>query len=569
MSNEAQLPATEDPFVNDDTPMLSEAIAQIDAMADLKPSRRRDLKSALMSIARLLGKPPERVPANINWLHIALRKIAPAAHDMSVKHFRNIKSDALKALELSGCSRERADWLRPPSDAWSRLLDIIPDKHDRWKLTQLAQYCTALGAAPEAITDEHAHGLLSTLKNASFQKRPEAKVATAIKVWNRLRQEISEWPDVALSPLPRKKPPWTIPLEQFPQTLQDDIDGWIARLANPDLLDDNAPAKPLRPATIKHRQFQLRVAASALVHSGKPISQVDSLATLVEFENIKKALRWMIERFEGRPTEAIKGVAVCLQAVARHHVQISEDELKSVSALIKRLGRDVDGLREKNRQRLLQLDDPANLAKLLYLPASLAKKAARTEGKYPRRAALQLQAALAIEILLNAPLRIGNLSSLHLTRHLRTIGNGRNRKVHVHIPAEEVKNAGALDYELPNNVVMLLDLYLTKARPVLEGKPSDYVFPAQKGGPKPPGHLSRLIKETIREHTGLTINAHLFRSIAGKIHSMAQPGDFVTLSHVLNNTLPMTMKAYAQFERQSSLQHYQNSLRTLRHGGAV
>ncbi len=35
-----------------------------------------------------------------------------------------------------------------------------------------------------------------------------------------------------------------------------------------------------------------------------------------------------------------------------------------------------------------------------------------------------------------------------------------------------------------------------------------------------------------------------------------------------NNTLQTAMKAYAQFERQSSLQHYQNSLQTARRGGA-
>ena len=114
-----------------------------------------------------------------------------------------------------------------------------------------------------------------------------------------------------------------------------------------------------------------------------------------------------------------------------------------------------------------------------------------------------------------------------------------------------------------------MDAYLATARPVLEGNPSEYLFPAQNGGHRTPNSLSDLIKTTIREHTGLDINAHLFRSIAGKIHSQVQPGDFVTLSHVLNNSLPMSMKAYAQFERQASLAHYQASLQKTRKGGAA
>lgn len=567
MTDTSQNTTADNPFVADDAPMLSNVIAQIDGMDDLKPTRRRDLKSALKSIARLLGKTPERVPANINWMHVRLRKVAPAAHNISPKRFQNIKSDAIKALELTGCSRERADWLRPPCPAWKALLDKVSDKHDRWKLTQLAQYCTAVGVTPQGVSNDHTRGLLTTLIEESFQKQPEHKVAEAIKVWNRLRNKVDGWPDIALSRLPRKKEPWTIPLEHFPQSLQEDIDAWINRLANPDLLDEDAPAKPLRPSTIKHRRFQLREVASALVRSGMPIEEVNSLSVLVEFDNVKRALRWMMDRFDGKPTEAIKGVAVCLQAVARHHVRLEQSEIKAISALIKRLGREVDGLREKNRQRLLQLDDPANLTKLLHLPEALVKIAQRMEATMPRKAALMLQAALAIEILLNAPMRIGNLSALNIERHLRPIGSGRTRQIHIHIPAEEVKNDKALDYTLPHNVAVLLDLYQTKARPILEGQPSEYLFPAQKGGPKPSAHLSGLIKEKILEHTGLTINAHLFRSIAGKIHSQVQPGDFVTLSHVLNNSLQMSMKAYAQFERQSSLQHYQNSLQATRRGG--
>lgn len=569
MTDDATPQTSVSPFIADDTPMLSDVIAQIDGMIDLKPTRRRDLKSALNTIARLLSKTPDRVPANINWLHIRLRRVAPAAHNMSAKRFKNIKSDAIKALELTGCSRERADWLRPPCPAWQALLDRVADKHDLWKLTQLAQYCSALGVLPNAVNDDHTRGLLETLIAESFQNKPEHKVAEAIKTWNRLRGEADGWPDIQLSPLPRMKEPWTIPLEQFPQSLQEDVAAWINRLANPDLLDDDAPAKPLRPSTIKHRRFQLREVASALVQSGMPITQIDSLKVLVDHENIKSALRWMMGRFDDKPTEAIKGVAVCLQAVARHHVRLEEHEIKSISALIKRLGRDVDGLREKNRQRLLQLDDPANLAKLLHLPAALVKIAQQLQATKPHKAALKLQAALAIEILLNAPMRIGNLSTLHLERHLRPIGSGRKRQVHVHIPAEEVKNDKALDYRLPTNVAVLLDLYLAQARPILEKMPSEYLFPAQKGGSKPAAHLSKLIKDTILVHTGLVINAHLFRSIAGKIHSLVQPGDFVTLSHVLNNSLPMAMKAYAQFERQSSLQHYQNSLQAARRRGAA
>ena len=161
-------------------------------------------------------------------------------------------------------------------------------------------------------------------------------------------------------------------------------------------------------------------------------------------------------------------------------------------------------------------------------------------------------------------MRIGNLSTLHLERHLRPIGSGRKSQVHVHIPAEEVKNDKALDYRLPTNVAALLDLYMAQARPILEKMPSEYLFPAQNGGSKSAAHLSKLIKDTILEHTGLVIHPHLFRSIVGKIHSLVQPGDVATLAHVLNDTMATALRSYAQFERRSALAHYQRSLTQVR-----
>ena len=94
---------------------------------------------------------PEEVPANINWIRLRLGRIHPAQHDMSNKRFANIKADVLKALTLTGCSRRRSDWLRAPSASWQQLLYRVPDRHDRWKLFKLAQYCSALEIEPWAF----------------------------------------------------------------------------------------------------------------------------------------------------------------------------------------------------------------------------------------------------------------------------------------------------------------------------------------------------------------------------------------------------------------------------------
>ncbi len=547
------------PFISSEAPSMADVLDRLDGVAGLSPTWLRDLKSAIRSIARLIGRRPEELPANINWLHIRLRRVQPAEHDLSKKRFANIKSDALKALEMTGCSRERSDWLREPTPAWQTLFERIIDKHDQWKLTQLAQYCSALGIEPTDVTDQHIVGLQRALTEESFINRPEHVAINAAKTWNRLRQEIEGWPDIELSRPPLMREPWTLPLETFSQSFQDDVARWIERLRTPDPLNASGPLKPVRPSTLKHRRFQIRELASALVHTGHSIDAITSLATLVELGNFKDSLRWMMGRFADRPTEAIHGLAVGMTSIAHHHVNVGADHLKAMKGICQRLNLEADGLREKNRARLLQLEDPHNLGKLLHLPAALVEKARRS-GLRAQKAALIMQAALAIDILLFAPMRIGNLAGLHLEKHLRSVRIGREKRTQILIPGDEVKNGRTLHYELGAETTELLALYLKEARPALLRAPSDYLFPAQDGGPKATSGLSNLIKAMIRAHTGLTIHAHLFRSIAGKLHSMASPGDFITLSHVLSDSLRTTMKAYGQFEQKSALDHYQRSV---------
>jgi hypothetical protein len=548
------------PFIAKDTPTMADVLTSLDAIEKLTDTQRRDRKSAIRSLCRIFGKSPDAVPANINWLHIRVRRIAPAAHKISKKRLANIKSDVLKSLALIGCSRERADWLSKPSQAWQELLEQITDKHDVWRLTQLAQYCSALDIDPDAVTDEHVVGLQKTLNEETFMNKPDHVAVNAVKTWNRLRTGIEGWPEIELSRPPRKKKPWTIPLVQFPQPFQDDISGWKQRLEHPDPLDTSGPRKPLRPVTIKHRLHQIQQAASAAVLSTHlSIADVQSLSNLVEIATFKAILRYLMSRFEDKPTEAIHGLAIGLKAIAEHHVAVDPDHLQEIKAICDRINLNVDGLRVKNQQRLEQLEDSHNLAALLHLPAKLVQLSKRGRLR-DHKAALLVQVALCIEILLYAPMRAGTLSRLHLERHIRFIGSGRNRTTLITVPADEVKNDRDLHYELGPGTTKLLEQYMKTSRSVLMRQPTEYLFPMQDGNHKGVEQLSGLIKQTILEHTGMVINAHLFRSIAGKIHSMVSPGDFTTLSHVLHNTLQTAMKAYAQFEHKSSIRHYQNSV---------
>lgn len=554
-SPEERLPTS--PFVRADIMTMDAILRGLDKV-DVTPVQRRDLKSAVQTLCRLIGQPPSAVPANVAWVHVRLRRIHPAQIGLSAKRLKNIRSSVLKALELCGASRSRSDWLSQPSQTWADLLAQVPDQHDVWKLTQFAQYCSALNVTPQGVENDHIKGLLAALTEDTFLDNPTVKVGSIVSVWNRLRQSQPGWPQITLK-FPRKKEPWTFPIEAFPESFQGEVARWMERLSNPDIFSGEGPTKPLRPASLKYQRFSIQQMASAIVRSGTPIGEMVNLGCLVDLEKLKAGLRYYMSRFDNNPTGSALKLVTGVKAIARHALKLDDKQMQELSAMSSRIAARIDGTSSKNQERLEQLEDEANLALLLHLPARLVARASRSDLRAHRRALL-VQAALAIEILLHAPMRIGNLVGLHLEHHVRRAEVKGAPSIILSIPGEEVKNGRPLSFELTGDTLALFDLYVRDYRPALLTAPSGFLFPARNGGAKWTISLSKLIKDTIREYTGLTIHAHLFRSIAGKILMLSNPGDFATLSHVIGDTLQTTMKSYAQFEQKNAVRHYQASV---------
>ena len=87
---------------------------------------------------------------------------------------------------------------------------------------------------------------------------------------------------------------------------------WRERMANPDPLDEEAPARALRPATIEHRIYNFRQFASALVHTGHlPVEEITSLSVLFQPEAFKAALRFFLDRSGRRPSACTTSPGPC------------------------------------------------------------------------------------------------------------------------------------------------------------------------------------------------------------------------------------------------------------------
>jgi hypothetical protein len=252
--------------------------------------------------------------------------------------------------------------------------------------------------------------------------------------------------------------PTRAPWSDFPPSLRADLQGWLGRLAGDDLFEelledegeesalDAGPGRPARPITLRHREYQVRQFASALVASGVDPAALQQLADLVRPNRMKIGIQFYLDRHGGKPTAALPGLVGGLQAIARHWVKAPPEDLQQIAKWLRRIRQKVPnrggssgGMTPKNRDRLRPLDAEPHVRALLRLPLRLVNLA---EGAVPseHRAALLMQTAVAIEILLMAPLRIRNLAALDIKRHLYWLHRYGGGSASISLDAGEVKN---------------------------------------------------------------------------------------------------------------------------------
>jgi hypothetical protein len=255
----------------------------------------------------------------------------------------------------------------------------------------------------------------------SLLKSPNQTFALTVKAWRTAKLAVKNRPRVSVA-IPDRRKYWVYQWDRFPETLRRDCQAWCERLAGRDLLDD-APFRPVRPATVAHREWQIRSFASALVRKGRNPATLTCLKDLVEIDAFKEGLRFFLDR-EGTPTTAIADLASSLKAIARHHVHIEQRHLDQMGTIIRnRLAPGRRGLTEINRTRLRPFDDRGNIIALLKLPDELMRQARRYRNL--QRGAVRAQLAVVVEVLLMAPIRMSNLVKLDIERNLVRLGQGR------------------------------------------------------------------------------------------------------------------------------------------------
>jgi integrase len=542
---------------------LQDVIDRLTANPDLSEIRKRDLRSAVVTFARLTGQAPALILLDLAGIRARLDAMVPAQAKVSRKRWANLRSDLAAAIEASGL-RPMLKTKGVKLDArWSSLLQPVTDQRVRNGLSRLARWASRCRIAPAMVDDGIIKRFIAELEAASLVRGIRDLHRSVAASWNTL---VRLQPEQGLKAVkvPSSKPaPRRVSWEDLPASFQADLDRYLAWAGVPDPLDENARARALAPRTLRLRRDHIHSAATAAVVAGIVAKDLTSLAGLVEAEPYKALLRHRWEADGRNLTAYTHGVAGTLIAVAKEWVKVPPDTLTALKALRRKLGTLPAGLTDKNKALLRKFDDPRLLQSLIDLPDRLWRRARRGLAT-SRRPFIDLQSALAIDLVLHGPLRMENLAALNFEQHLHW-PQGRGKPALIVFGVDETKYEIPLEYEIPTALAERLQLYRNEIAPAVTGTRPDAVFVTWTGKPRTQGAITVAIEKAVLRHIGVKLTPHQFRHLAAKIILDANPGAYELVRQILGHkNMKTTTNFYAGIDTRRAGRAHADLLMKLR-----
>jgi len=333
-------------------------------------------------------------------------------------------------------------------------------------------------------------------------------------------------------------------VEDFPQGLRNDIDACCARIGKRHKTVSGRIFPPCKPSTIDTRRRELIAAARAAVAAGIPLEEIRSLADLLRADRVEMLIEYYWEKNGEKPSLYTIDLASKLLALARSEV-LSEVEIERLDEIRIALEQyRSTGLTEKNRKLIRQIAQNDIWREVIRLPQKLMAEARAHRKTKPYRAAVTAQLAIAILILIRAPIRIQNLASIQIGLNLVKPGGPEAPDMLV-FPDYDVKNGVPLEFAFDATTTATIDEYIHQHRPqLMRGFNHDYLFAGGAQGPKLTRSLSAQISERLWKELGLEITPHQFRHAAAYIMLKADPGNYELVRRVLGHCSATTTRNF-------------------------
>jgi integrase len=526
------------------TATLQDVLDGVANNASLSPTRRRDLRSAVLSYAALIDSAPPHVALDLAAIRSVLDLMVPIQAKISRKRWANLRSDLSAAIAASGLLQMLKTSTVELSESWATLLTKVQDRKMRDGLSRFARWASERQIAPRDVNRAVIDRFVAELETASLVRKIADLGQTIVRSWNRVAGAYPEERLQEIEVTRRVNGPPRVPWHDLPASFRQDVDDYLNWASVPDPLDENARRTPLAPKTIRLHRDHIHSAVSAAVAAGINEYELVGLKSLVEVATFKKVLRYRWED-EGRKLNAYThGLAGSLIAIAKEWVRVTNESLAALKAIRHKLGALPIGLTEKNKDLLRQFNDKGLLQRLVNLPDRLWRHAAG-ELKASRRQFIDLQNALAIDILLVAPLRMRNLTALNFDEHIRW-PQGQGKPAIVLFKSDETKNNVPLEFELPIVLSDRLYVYRNKIAPTVVGKRPDHLFLTWRGKPRTQAAIAVAIETTVLKYVGVRLTPHQFRHLAAKIILDANPGAYELVRELMGHkNMQTTTNFYA------------------------
>lgn len=564
------------PIYDPSLPSLADLRRQIEARHDLPLLRRRDMASAIRTLAGWFGLPEENVPASAKYIRERLERVHAITASVSPRRIQNVRSLVLAAMREARLSTKLASYAAPFSAAWQSLWNLLDgDTYAKTELSRFLRYCSVQGIGPEAVTDAVSLQFLAAIDAESLIAKPKTRHQSMCRVWNKMvdQHAASGWPQVYLMVPRYEERLYRVGADQVSAAVAADIATYLDHLRGTDVF--SGLPKPFRPKSIKAVEGHLWRYLSALHHSGTDLRDAPSFDALLTPELVKQGLRWFLGRNGQQTSKHIGEITWALRCYAVKHRTPSPETAAFFAEILPKLRQQRAGLSPKNQTAMSQFDDPTAVERFLLLPQrlwdlALAKTKTVEDGTPRQEAHLLVQSAVAIEILQFAPMRIENLNHLRLEQHLVWQGGRQGGRLRLVIPAAEVKNSLTLDFLLPEATSARVARYIGEWRCLFLPKSNPYLFPGRNGKAKDQAALRKQIEKTLWDHAALRLTPHQFRHAAAKILLDARPGFYEVVRKLLGHkSMVTTYSHYAGAETQAAVELYADVITDHRRTGVA
>ena len=182
------------------------AMTLVAGWTELSPARRRDLTSALRSVARMLGLPAGAVILTPGILRQELLRRSPAAYGISESRMRNIRASLRFVLRRAGIIDPAQ---APLSPDWLALLDLQGGR-PRLGMIGFARFCSQRQVAPEAVDAATLAAFEAQLAARTLTTQPRKLAGRVRGQWNRASARLPGQRARAIGSAPRHRRPSVI-----------------------------------------------------------------------------------------------------------------------------------------------------------------------------------------------------------------------------------------------------------------------------------------------------------------------------------------------------------------------